>query len=133
MDQCVLKLYVAGHTDRSESAISNLRRIAEDHLRGQCKLIIIDLLERPQFAKEGKILATPTLIKESPALLAGLSEISPIWRRLCSVWTCAAAAAIPTVPGDNMTVHTPYSRIKKLETMRVGSLTQGVGLASSIL
>ena len=67
MDQCVLKLYVAGHTDRSESAISNLRRIAEDHLRGQCKLIIIDLLERPQFAKEGKILATPTLIKESPA------------------------------------------------------------------
>ena len=29
-------------------------------------MIIIDVLERPQLAEEDKILATPTLIRESP-------------------------------------------------------------------
>jgi circadian clock protein KaiB len=62
----VLKLYVTGTSPRAEVAISNLRRICEQELRGKYELEIIDVLERPQVAEDDKILATPTLIKQLP-------------------------------------------------------------------
>jgi circadian clock protein KaiB len=62
----VLKLYVTGTSPRAEVAISNLRRICEQELRGQYELEIIDVLENPQVAEDDKILATPTLIKQLP-------------------------------------------------------------------
>lgn len=62
----VLRLFVTGHTSRSEAAIRNLRRICEEDLKGQYELEIIDVLERPQLAEDEKILATPTLIKQLP-------------------------------------------------------------------
>ena len=61
-----LKLYITGHTPKSERAIANLRRICAGGLEGQYELIIIDVLECPQLAEDEKILATPTLIKELP-------------------------------------------------------------------
>ncbi|MFQ3574363.1 MAG: circadian clock protein KaiB [Thermodesulfovibrionales bacterium] len=66
MNKYLLKLYVTGRTSRSERAISNLRRICEEELKGQYEMIVIDVLERPQLAEEEKILATPTLIKQLP-------------------------------------------------------------------
>lgn len=66
MGVLVLKLYIAGHTPRSEHAIANLRRICEETLHGQYELVIIDVLESPQVAEEDKILATPTVIKAMP-------------------------------------------------------------------
>ncbi len=62
----VLRLFVTGHTSRSEAAIRNLRRICEEDLQGLYELEIIDVLERPQLAEDEKILATPTLIKQLP-------------------------------------------------------------------
>ncbi|MBK7974778.1 MAG: circadian clock protein KaiB [Deltaproteobacteria bacterium] len=62
----LLRLFVTGHTPRSEAAIRNLRRICEEDLKGQYELEIIDVLERPQLAEDEKILATPTLIKQLP-------------------------------------------------------------------
>ena len=47
-------------------AITNLRRICEQELRGQYELEVIDVLEQPQMAEDEKILATPTLIKQLP-------------------------------------------------------------------
>lgn len=61
-----LKLYVAGVTARSESALSNLRRICEKRLTGAYELVVIDVLKYPQLAENEKILATPTLVKETP-------------------------------------------------------------------
>ncbi|MFP4345422.1 MAG: circadian clock KaiB family protein [Anaerolineales bacterium] len=61
-----LKLYVTGRTLRSEQAIANLERICQETLGGQCTISIIDVLEQPQLAEEERILATPTLVKESP-------------------------------------------------------------------
>ena len=61
-----LKLYVTGRTPRSEQAISNIERICHEALGGQCAISIIDVLEQPQLAEEERILATPTLVKESP-------------------------------------------------------------------
>jgi circadian clock protein KaiB len=62
----LLKLFVTGQTTRSESAISDLRRICEEEFQDQYELIVIDILQRPQLAEDEKILATPTLIKELP-------------------------------------------------------------------
>jgi circadian clock protein KaiB len=59
-------LYVTGTSPRAERAISNLRRICEQDLRGQYQLEIIDVLEHPQRAEDDRILATPTLIKQLP-------------------------------------------------------------------
>ena len=47
-------------------AISNLKRICEEELRGEYELQVIDVLEQPQLAEDERILATPTLIKQLP-------------------------------------------------------------------
>lgn len=65
----VLKLYITGMTPRAERAVANLRRICDEELGGQYKLIVVDVLEQPQLAEDEKILATPTLIKVLPAPL----------------------------------------------------------------
>ena len=65
-----LKLYITGHTPKSERAIANMQSICQNELQGQYKLVIIDVLERPQLAEDEKILATPTLIKALPPPLA---------------------------------------------------------------
>lgn len=67
MAEYVLRLYITGRTTQSESAISNLRRICEQDLRAEYELDVIDVLDRPQVAEDQKILATPTLVVESPA------------------------------------------------------------------
>jgi len=61
-----LKLYVSGLNARSESALNNLRRICEKKLAGAYELVVIDVLEYPQLAEAEKILATPTLVRETP-------------------------------------------------------------------
>lgn len=67
MNKYIFKLYIAGHTPRSQSAIVNLRRICEELFpNGAYELAVIDVLEHPELAEAAKILATPTLIKELP-------------------------------------------------------------------
>ena len=61
----VLRLYVAGSSPRSLSAIATLRRLCIDELKDY-RLEIIDVFERPQLAEDERIFATPTLIKELP-------------------------------------------------------------------
>jgi len=62
----VLKLYVTGQTPRSQRVISRVYQIAREWLDGACEPIIIDVLEHPQLAEQDRILATPTLIRQSP-------------------------------------------------------------------
>ena len=61
-----LKLYVAGGTGRSETALKNLEKLCEEHLKGIYELEVIDLLKQPQLAKGDQIFAIPTLIKKVP-------------------------------------------------------------------
>ena len=61
-----LRLYVAGKTDRSVAAFANLQRICEEHLPGQYRIEVIDLLKNPQLAKGDQILAVPTLVRKLP-------------------------------------------------------------------
>jgi len=61
-----LRLYVAGQTPRSLQALSNLKKICEEHLAGQYRIQIIDLLKKPQLAAGDQILAIPTLVRAIP-------------------------------------------------------------------
>ncbi len=67
MSEFRFKLYITGHTPRSDLAIYNLRQLCDTKLKGNYKLEIIDILENPEMAEHERILATPTLIKLSPA------------------------------------------------------------------
>lgn len=61
-----LKLYVAGKTAKSVTALNNLKKYCEEHLAGQYHLEVIDLLEKPQLAEGDQIFAIPTLVRKVP-------------------------------------------------------------------
>lgn len=61
-----LKLYVAGQTAKSLQAFVNLKRICEEHLSGEYRIEIVDLLQNPQLAKGDQIFALPTLVRKLP-------------------------------------------------------------------
>lgn len=61
-----LRLYVAGQTPKSLSAIANLKTICEEHLAGRYTVEVIDLIESPQLAAGDQILAVPTLVRRLP-------------------------------------------------------------------
>lgn len=61
-----LRLYVAGKTAKSVTALANLRKYCEEHLKGQYKIEVIDLLVQPQLAEGDQILAIPTLVRKVP-------------------------------------------------------------------
>ena len=62
----VLRLYVAGLTPRSRTAIENITNICEQYLQGRYDLEVIDVFKRPVLAREEQIIATPTLVKRLP-------------------------------------------------------------------
>lgn len=68
----ILKLYVAGLTPRSISALRSVKDICERHLQGRYELEIIDIYEHPSLAKDQQIIAAPTLIKQLPLPLRRL-------------------------------------------------------------
>jgi circadian clock protein KaiB len=61
-----LRLYVAGQTAKSLTAVTNLCRICENHLAGQYRIEVIDLMKTPQLAAGDQILAVPTLVRRLP-------------------------------------------------------------------
>lgn len=61
-----LRLYVAGQTPKSRSAITNLNSICAEHMPGKYPIEVIDLLKNPQLAQGDQILALPTLVKKLP-------------------------------------------------------------------
>lgn len=62
----VLRLYVSGATFKSMQAISNIRKICEQNLKGRFELEVIDTYQKPEMAQADQIVALPTLIKELP-------------------------------------------------------------------
>jgi circadian clock protein KaiB len=61
-----LRLYVAGNTPKSMTALNNLKKYCEEHLKGQYRIEVIDLLVHPQLAEGDQILAIPTLVRKVP-------------------------------------------------------------------
>jgi circadian clock protein KaiB len=61
-----LRLYIAGNTPKSVTALNNLKKYCEEHLKDQYKIEVIDLLVNPQLAAGDQILAIPTLVRKVP-------------------------------------------------------------------
>ena len=61
-----LKLYVAGQTLKSVTALNNLNKYCETHLKGQYTIEVVDLLLKPQLAEGDQIFAIPTLVRKVP-------------------------------------------------------------------
>ena len=62
-----LRLYVAGQSQQSITALGNLKRLCEAHLRGEYRIEVVDLLVTPQLSRDDHIVAIPTLIRKLPA------------------------------------------------------------------
>jgi circadian clock protein KaiB len=62
----VLRLFVAGATDRSRQAVLRVRQLCEGEQKDNCTLEVIDVYQQPKMARDNQIVATPTLIKEFP-------------------------------------------------------------------
>jgi circadian clock protein KaiB len=81
-EQYELTLFVSGASDSSARAIVNIREICDAHLGGRFHLDIVDLNQEPALAAPHHVLATPTLIKDSPLplrmLVGDMSDHSKI-------------------------------------------------------
>jgi len=65
-DKWILRLYVAGQTNKSLTAFENLKRICEERLKNKYTIEVIDLLVNPKLGREHQILALPTLVRKLP-------------------------------------------------------------------
>lgn len=61
-----LRLYITGSTPRSTRAVQNLRRICERHIRGRYEIEIVDIYGNPEAARQGQVIASPTLVRVEP-------------------------------------------------------------------
>ena len=64
-----LRLYIAGQTMKSLTALTNLKQFCEEHLAGHYEIEVIDLVKNPRLAAGDQILAIPTLVRKLPAPL----------------------------------------------------------------
>ena len=81
-DHYNLRLYVAGQTPKSITALANLKRICDEHLAERYQIEVIDLLEHPQLAAGDQILAVPTLVRRLPEplkrIIGNLSDMERV-------------------------------------------------------
>ncbi len=61
-----LRLYIAGQTPGSVTALKNITKYCNEYLDGQYSIEIIDLLKNPQLAEGDQIFAIPTLVRKVP-------------------------------------------------------------------
>jgi circadian clock protein KaiB len=102
-DLYILHLYVAGMSSKSLQAVENVKRICEEYLPGRYQLDVIDIYQQPLLAKNGQIVAAPTLVKELPLPLRKLiGSMSDTERVLVGmdVQKVSAAKIGPTDPKD---------------------------------
>jgi circadian clock protein KaiB len=76
----VLKLFVAGGSAASATAIVQLKRIQAEYLPRSASIEIIDITREPELAEREQILAIPTLVRKEPLpvrrIIGDLSDIS---------------------------------------------------------
>lgn len=85
-DKFVLRLFVTGASSNSLRAISNIKLICEEHLKGKYSLEIIDVYRQKSIAEAEQIVALPLLIKTFPLptrrLIGDMSDTDKVLRGL---------------------------------------------------
>jgi PAS domain S-box-containing protein len=61
-----LRLYLAGQTPKSITALANLKVLCERHLTGRYRIEVVDLLNQPHLARRDEIIVVPTLVRRVP-------------------------------------------------------------------
>lgn len=61
-----LRLYVAGQSPKSLTAIANLNKLCEAHLPACHSVEVVDLVKNPELAAADQVLAVPTLVRRLP-------------------------------------------------------------------
>jgi circadian clock protein KaiB len=62
----VLHLYISGASPRSKRALTNVKEICEEHLKGRYDLKVVDIFQSPAQLERDHIVAAPTLIRKKP-------------------------------------------------------------------
>lgn len=69
MSDCVIRGR-CGSTSRdspkSRTALTNLQRLCDTHLKGKYKIEVVDLKTRPELAKADQVVALPTPVRKVP-------------------------------------------------------------------
>jgi len=82
----LFQLFITGATPNSTRAVRNIKEICEQHLPGRYELLIVDLYQQPELARQEQIVASPTLVRQRPLprrqLIGDLSDRSAVLRIL---------------------------------------------------
>ena len=90
-----LRLYVAGQTPKSLTAVANLKRICEEHLEIPYRIEVVDLMVNPQLAATDQILAIPTLVRKLPEPIRKIiGDLSSVERVLIALDIDKLAGAV---------------------------------------
>lgn len=82
-DRWNLRLYIAGETARSITAVKNLQELCKQYLPADYRIEVIDLLKDPHLAAGDQILAVPTLVRRLPPPLKKIiGDLSNVQRVL---------------------------------------------------
>jgi circadian clock protein KaiB len=61
-----LTLFVSGASDLSARAITAARQLCDGHLRGRCRLTVLDIHDAPEAAVSSRVYAVPALVRTRP-------------------------------------------------------------------
>jgi circadian clock protein KaiB len=82
----VLRLFITGATPNSIRAVTNIKLICEEHLKGRYSLEIIDVYQQLAIAENEQLIALPMLIKMKPLperrLIGDLSNTGKVLKGL---------------------------------------------------
>ncbi|MGB8192294.1 MAG: circadian clock KaiB family protein [Chitinophagaceae bacterium] len=65
-NEFVLQLFITGVTPNSIRALTNIKKLCEEHLKERYNLEIIDVYQQPEIAEREQLIALPMLIKKHP-------------------------------------------------------------------
>jgi circadian clock protein KaiB len=79
-------IYIAGSTPRSDRAVACMRRLCSEFLPGDHRIDVVDVLADPERAELHNVIATPTVVRVSPAperrVLGDLSDTARVRQAL---------------------------------------------------
>lgn len=82
----VLRLFITGASPNSIRALTNIRQICEEHLKGRYELEIIDVYKQEDIAEREQLVALPLLIKKHPLpekrMIGDLSDAQKVLKGL---------------------------------------------------
>ncbi len=85
-DEFLLRLFVAGATDRSRQAVLHVRDLCATGLKDRVALEVVDIYQQPALARSNQIVATPTLVIENPPplrrFIGSLANIAALFAEL---------------------------------------------------